>query len=110
MPDFAADLAARRAALEAELRTAMDQAGVTGRAIESVMASGCRIDGIGAGAVPDALADADRRVRRRIEALAAALDRMDAGRYGRCEACGGSIDGARLDVLPTTSRCRDCVS
>ena len=98
----------RRAELEEALRAAMARAGVTGRPLDSVMASGCRLDGIGAGAVPDALAEADRRVRQRVEALAAALDRMDAGRYGRCEACGAPIDEARLDVVPTTTRCRGC--
>lgn len=98
----------RREALEAELRKAMHQAGITGRAIESVMGAGCRLDGIGAGGVPEALAQSDRRVRVRVEALAAALDRLDAGRYGRCQLCGEPIADARLDVLPTATRCREC--
>ncbi|MFO7894371.1 MAG: TraR/DksA C4-type zinc finger protein [Longimicrobiales bacterium] len=98
----------RREALEAELRKAMQQAGITGRAIESVMSAGCRLDGIGAGGVPETLAQSDRRVRARVEALAAALDRLDAGRYGRCQLCGESITDARLDVLPAATRCRAC--
>jgi RNA polymerase-binding transcription factor DksA len=38
----------------------------------------------------------------------AALKRIDAGRYGRCECCGKSISMARLDVLPYTRYCVHC--
>lgn len=103
-----ADPTEARSRLEAELRTALHRAGVTERAVASVMAEGCRLDGVGAGAVSEQLADAGVRLERRIRELAAALDRLDAGRWGECEACGRRIDPARLDVLPAASRCRRC--
>lgn len=37
-----------------------------------------------------------------------ALDRIDAGSYGRCEGCEDAIPLARLEALPTTSRCAVC--
>jgi RNA polymerase-binding transcription factor DksA len=40
--------------------------------------------------------------------IAAALDRMDAGTYGECVACGAEISAERLDVLPHAPRCRNC--
>lgn len=98
----------RRARLEAELRSALEQAGITARTIESVMGAGCRLDGIGASGVPEALEATGRRGRARVEALAAALDRLDQGRYGRCESCGDPIGEPRLDLLPAATRCRRC--
>jgi DnaK suppressor protein len=98
-----------RERLERELREALEQAGATARAIDSVMASGCRLDGVGAAAVDAALPGAGDRARRRVAALAAALDRADRGVYGACEACGASIDAERLTLLPAATRCRDCV-
>ncbi len=46
--------------------------------------------------------------RERIEALRAALQRLDEGRYGECVACGGEISAGRLAALPTSQRCIDC--
>src|SRR5947207_15918646 len=37
-----------------------------------------------------------------------ALQRIDAGVYGRCEFCGGKISEARLNALPYTNSCIDC--
>ena len=41
-------------------------------------------------------------------AIAGALDRLDAGTYGRCERCGREIPEARLDAVPYASRCVAC--
>jgi RNA polymerase-binding transcription factor DksA len=38
----------------------------------------------------------------------AALARLDAGTYGRCEECGGEIGRERLNTLPHTPHCIDC--
>ena len=38
----------------------------------------------------------------------AALDRLDAGRYGRCAECGEEIAASRLKALPFAVRCLDC--
>lgn len=40
--------------------------------------------------------------------IAAALDRIEAGTYGQCAACGEEIAAERLDVLPHAPRCRKC--
>lgn len=38
----------------------------------------------------------------------AALSRIDAGTFGRCEACGCKITKRRLDAVPYARRCIDC--
>jgi RNA polymerase-binding transcription factor DksA len=40
----------------------------------------------------------------------AALGRVSAGRYGRCERCGRPIAPARLDARPTARLCMTCAS
>jgi DnaK suppressor protein len=42
--------------------------------------------------------------------IQAALERIAAGSYGRCEVCGERIASARLEALPATRTCRDCSS
>ena len=37
-----------------------------------------------------------------------ALDRLDQGEYGDCEACGKPIPVARLEALPYVTLCVDC--
>ena len=37
-----------------------------------------------------------------------AFARLEAGAYGRCEVCGGSIGEARLEAIPTAIRCIGC--
>jgi DnaK suppressor protein len=50
--------------------------------------------------------------RRAAEAgrLRAALERMDAGDYGFCAACGDAIPAGRLRLDPTAQRCVSCAS
>lgn len=45
-----------------------------------------------------------------IEQITAALNRLDAGTYGRCTRCGGQIAPARLEVLPHAAACIECQS
>jgi RNA polymerase-binding transcription factor DksA len=40
----------------------------------------------------------------------AALARLAAGAYGRCERCGEPIADARLDALPAARRCITCAA
>ena len=100
--------AEHRARLETALRGALRDAGATRAVVESVLAGGCRLDGVGAAAVSGDLARAGERARRRVEELAAALDRLDRAEFGRCEGCGEEIDAARLGLLPATRLCRRC--
>ena len=43
-----------------------------------------------------------------IEAVDAALARMDAGVWGTCITCGQPIAAARLEALPSAAHCIDC--
>lgn len=45
---------------------------------------------------------------RELQAVAAALERYDAGEYGECVVCGDEIAEARLAIVPWTPMCIDC--
>ena len=50
------------------------------------------------------------RVLARIRALKAALDRIDAGTWAKCELCGELIAARRLAVMPETPWCVTCAA
>jgi DnaK suppressor protein len=52
-----------------------------------------------------AMLENDRTLERKIEA---ALERLDAGKYGICERCGNPINPRRLEALPYVTLCVDC--
>ena len=43
-----------------------------------------------------------------IRTVQAALERIEAGTYGRCEACGEPIGEGRLSAIPEATRCVRC--
>jgi RNA polymerase-binding transcription factor DksA len=43
-----------------------------------------------------------------LEAVIAALQRLEAGTYGACTECGARIEAQRLAVLPEAGLCFDC--
>jgi DnaK suppressor protein len=43
-----------------------------------------------------------------LEAVEAALARLDGGTYGTCIDCGRSVAPARLEAIPWAARCIDC--
>src|ERR1700747_3470031 len=47
-------------------------------------------------------------VEQSLEEIAAALERLDDGTFGRCEECRGDIPKARLEVLPYARYCVGC--
>jgi len=51
------------------------------------------------------LAEVESRELSRIEN---ALERIEEGSYGQCEACGGKIPMARLNALPYATCCIQC--
>jgi RNA polymerase-binding transcription factor DksA len=51
-----------------------------------------------------------RHAQERLIGLDHASERLDAGTYGTCEACGGEIGAERLDALPTATRCATCAA
>lgn len=48
--------------------------------------------------------------RQRLAQTDAAIARLAAGSYGRCERCGVSIGAARLAARPVTTTCITCAS
>ena len=48
------------------------------------------------------------REQVRYAMLCRALDRLEAGAYGRCETCDGPIGFDRLSVFPETAECGGC--
>lgn len=62
----------------------------------------------------DALSQAERNraitmhTKRRLSQVNEALERMDAGTYGKCANCGKPIAPARLRALPSAALCIDC--
>lgn len=46
------------------------------------------------------------RERETIEAIELALNKIEAGKYGRCEECGETIPIKRLQVVPWARLCR----
>jgi DnaK suppressor protein len=51
-----------------------------------------------------------RQARAHLAEVSAALDRLAAGTYGTCEACGLPIPSGRLEARPTARRCVTCAS
>jgi DnaK suppressor protein len=49
-----------------------------------------------------------RLAERTLAEVDAALGRLDAGTYGRCEGCGGEVPAERLEVRPTARTCVSC--
>ena len=45
---------------------------------------------------------------RMLDAIDAALKRIDAGTYGTCSNCGEPIGAERLEAVPWTTQCIDC--
>ena len=45
-----------------------------------------------------------------IRAIDAALARLETGHFGRCRDCGHAIDLRRLETVPWTELCRECVN
>jgi DnaK suppressor protein len=48
--------------------------------------------------------------RQELEAIEEALNRIEGGSYGYCEVCGQSIEPRRLEIMPETPLCRNCMS
>lgn len=100
-------MAARRAALEAVRSRLRDELA------EGIVAPGPMTYGSQASAASQVFEQQrDLALRERNEqqlaAVDAALDRLDAGTYGRCIRCGEPIVPERLEALPWAAHCIDC--
>jgi DnaK suppressor protein len=97
-----------RALLEAEQRTLLEKLSGSGRAGVNTVGH----------ATPDSNQVASWRGEAKSPTLQAqenlaqvesALRRLDDGTYGICERCSGNIAPERLEALPATPRCVQCV-
>lgn len=50
------------------------------------------------------------QARETTDEIQLALDRIDAGAYGRCEGCGDPLPLARLEAIPYARGCVDCLT
>jgi DnaK suppressor protein len=51
-----------------------------------------------------------RQAERHLEQIDAATEKLDAGTYGICEACGNPIGRERLEARPTAGLCILCAA
>lgn len=56
-------------------------------------------------AIRSQLADFESRELKQIDA---ALERVETGRYGKCDTCDGTIGSERLRAVPYVAECIDC--
>lgn len=63
-------------------------------------------------AVADRMVDLDNAIiglhLQKVDDLHAALERIQAGKYGLCKDCGKAISFERLHAYPTAKRCFQC--
>jgi DnaK suppressor protein len=50
----------------------------------------------------------DGRMKAEIEVIDRALVKLEAGQFGRCEACGKEIPQPRLEAFPEAAMCISC--
>ena len=55
-------------------------------------------------------ADLEHAAILEAEQIEAAIGRIDADSYGKCETCGNEIDPKRLQALPYATDCIECAS
>jgi DnaK suppressor protein len=58
----------------------------------------------------DVLFQLDANTRAELSAINHSIERLDTGKYGNCSHCAKPIGSARLNALPYTETCIDCVS
>lgn len=105
--EFKAQLLAQRATLQAQLATL--RGGAISRAEASAQHFGSREDSPAQTATERDLEFAlDDHDSAELRAVAAALQRIEAGTYGDCVDCGVSIPEARLRAAPEALRCIAC--
>ena len=93
----------------AEIIAKVDQLGAHDPAEVANLGFGKRIGDATAYAV-ERMTDAyqARTIYSTVSAIDEALERIDAGTYGRCVACGTTIPGERLEAVPWAGLCVPC--
>ncbi len=101
---YRARLADEQAALIAESKAAEDDRAP----VELDQQSVGRLSRMDALQVQAMAQETERRRQARIQAIAAALKRIEDGDYGFCVACDEEIAAKRLDLDPAVPTCIDC--
>jgi len=99
------ELERRRAELEAELAVLTDAP----RDPLGTVSFGKRV-GEGTSQAVERLAQtsAAKALWTKLQDVRRALDKLDDGTYGTCDACGGPIEAERLEAIPWATRCLSC--
>jgi DnaK suppressor protein len=103
--ELAQELRRRRSALLRDVAESQDETTKIFEQQESELEENAQKDRITR--LTSRLTDRDRQKIREIDA---ALDRMAAGIYGKCEKCGQEIGDKRLRALPTATLCINCAA
>jgi DnaK suppressor protein len=107
-PDEIAAMARRLRTRRAELMASGERTRADRAPVALDQASVGRLSRIDAIQGQQMALEAERRRRREIVRIDAALARIAAGEFGWCASCGEPIDAGRLDVDPTNPRCIAC--
>jgi len=95
--------------LQEELRTLLDEAGKT---VSEMTADNVNFPDPTDRATQESDRNFELRIRDRerklINKIKEAMQRIDDGEFGICEACGEDISEARLKARPVTTLCIDC--
>jgi DnaK suppressor protein len=51
-----------------------------------------------------------RQAQLHVAEIDAAIERLESGRYGTCEGCGGAISAGRLEARPVARTCIQCAA
>ncbi|MFG2714152.1 TraR/DksA family transcriptional regulator [Streptomyces goshikiensis] len=109
-------LAAARARLAADRADTLERASALGRDFDGIVAANALVavddehDPEGASTAFERahVASLMARAREHLEELDRALERLERGEYGQCEACGASIAPERLEIRPAATTCIRC--
>lgn len=100
-------LTSRRAVLQEEIRSALQDVGKSNPKDLAGPVYDLKDESLAQMLHDVRLADMHRDIQEVLD-IDAALQRMQAGRYGICTDCGKRIPLARLRAYPTAKRCRVC--
>jgi RNA polymerase-binding transcription factor DksA len=99
------DLRAQLEAERADLRDQLAELGIGGGAAEAMTYDANFADSSQVTAEKGEAEALAATLQETLEAVDAALNRMDEGTYGLCERCQAPIAPARLEAMPSATRC-----
>lgn len=95
---------------EAQMQELLNSSGSMGAALQASSGDGVHDFKDMAGEETQAVVDAAQAAHavRELQALHAALRRLDVHGYGLCAQCGDAINMRRLEAMPATALCTSC--